>query len=92
MENNNNNEKILSESNHITSVSQAPAITIVSTTPDMEAISINQDGEVDPISIEYNEYREKLKTIYETTTDENYMLSEFVVDGDKCIHTFTIKR
>lgn len=56
----------------------------------VEAISVDKDGGVLPISLEYNEYREDLINIYSTTTDDNCLRSEFIVNGDKCLHKLVI--
>ncbi len=54
-------------------------------------ISIDNSGNVDPISLVYNEYRNDLNKIYATTTDENSLISKFVVENGKCSHTLVIK-
>ena len=88
------NEKIeqLNHHTNITNISEAPGITIVNSEPVIESISIDQNGQVDPISIEYNQYREQLNHIYSTTTEENSMISEFTVENGKCKHILTIRQ
>ncbi len=71
-----------------------PTITVVdsSSIPSIEAtISIDNSGNVDPMSLEYNEYRNDLNKIYATTTDENSLISKFIVENGKCSHTLVIK-
>ena len=88
------NEKIeqLNHHTNITNISEAPGITIVNSEPVIESISIDQNGQVDPISIEYNQYREQLNHIYSTTTEENSMISEFTEENGKCKHILTIRQ
>lgn len=79
-------------------VASAPTVTVVdnqkisSTSNNIEAtISVDNSGKVDPISLEYNEYRNDLNKIYATTTDENSLISKFVIENGKCNHTLVIK-
>ncbi len=92
MDNKNENTEVINGTNTITQVSNSPAITIVNSDPNIETISVDQNGEVDPISIEYNNYRNDLNNIYTTTKEENSMTSEFIVSNGKCIHTLTIRQ
>ena len=71
-----------------------PAVTIVSgeQVPTLEeTISVDANGQIDPISMEYNEYRNKLVEIYSTSTEENSVISSFNVQGDMCEHILTIR-
>lgn len=71
-----------------------PAVTIVSgeQVPTLEeTISVDANGQIDPISMEYNEYRNKLVEIYSTSTEENSIISSFNVQGDMCEHILTIR-
>lgn len=74
----------------------APTVTIVDNTKDninnIEAtVSIDNQGRVDPISLEYTEYRNDLNSIYAITTDENSLISKFIVENGKCKHTLVVK-
>lgn len=80
------------------SVAQAPTVTVVdnaqnaTVSNNIEAtISVDNSGKVDPISLEYNEYRKDLNKIYATTTDENSLVSKFIIENGKCNHTLVIK-
>lgn len=57
----------------------------------IEEISLDSEGNVDPASLEYNEYRNDLNQIYRTTSQDNSLLSTFIVDGNICKHTLIIK-
>lgn len=85
MNNENNKESIFDD---------APAVTIVSgeQVPTLEeTISVDINGYVDPISMDYNEYRNKLVEVYSTSTEDNSVISSFNVQGDKCEHILTIR-
>ena len=79
-------------------VAASPTVTVVdnnqnpSISNNIEAtISVDVSGKVDPISLEYNEYRNDLNKIYAITTDENSLISKFVIENGKCNHTLVIK-
>lgn len=71
----------------------APSITIVSgeQVPDLETVSVDPMGQVDPISLEYNEYRNELVQMYQNSTEDDSIISSFYVQGEKCIHTLTVR-
>lgn len=54
-------------------------------------ISVDDSGNVDPISMEYNEYRSDLNAIYRATSSNNSIVSKFIIDNDKCRHELKIK-
>ena len=84
--NNENNEKSIFD--------DTPAVTIVSgeQVPTLEeTISIDDNGQIDPISMEYNEYRNKLVEMYSTSTEDNSVISSFNVQGDMCEHILTVR-
>lgn len=84
--NNENNEKSIFD--------DTPAVTIVSgeQVPTLEeTISIDDNGQIDPISMEYNEYRNKLVEMYSTSTEDNSVISSFNVHGDMCEHILTVR-
>ena len=86
MNNNDNKEKSIFD--------DAPAVTIVSghQLPALEeTISVDINGGIDPISLEYNEYRNKLVELYLTSTEENSVISSFNVQEDKCEHILNIR-
>lgn len=70
-------------------ISESPVVVISNDAP--EAVSIDHNGQVDPVSIEYNEYRDDLNKIYTTTSQENSLISKFVIDKDKCNHVLIAK-
>lgn len=76
-----------------TDFNEAPSVTVVSSDNDVdiEMIAVDINGNVDPISLEYNDYRDDLNKMYEASTDENSFISSFVVQDDKCIHTMMVK-
>lgn len=82
-------------SNQKQSMDKAPAVIVVDNSSEVSnieaTISTDNMGNVDPISLEYNEYRNDLNKIYTTTTDENSLISKFIVENDKCIHTLIVK-
>lgn len=84
----------LDTNSNVESVSDAPAITVVNTIPAVETITASASNMnlKDSTMIEYNEYRNELNNIYCTTTEENSVISEFVVDNDKCNHTITMRQ
>lgn len=57
----------------------------------IETISVDMEGNVLPISLDYNEYRDDLINIYSTTSEDNSLISEFTVNGNKCTHRLSIK-
>lgn len=91
-----NNQGVAQPAN--VNVAQAPTVTVVdnaqnaNVSNNIEAtISVDNSGKVDPISLEYNEYRKDLNKIYATTTDENSLVSKFIIENGKCNHTLVIK-
>lgn len=71
-----------------------PSVTIVSgeQVPTLEeTISVDANGQIDPISMEYNEYRNKLVEMYSTSTEDNSVISSFNVQGDVCEHILTVR-
>lgn len=89
------NENSNLNSNQKQAIDKAPTVIVVdnsSEVSDIEAtISTDNMGNVDPISLEYNEYRNDLNKIYSTTTDENSLISKFIVENGKCVHTLIVK-
>lgn len=87
MDNKNSNQK--------QSMDKAPDVIVVDNSSEVSnieaTISTDNMGNVDPISLEYNEYRNDLNKIYTTTTDENSLISKFVVENGKCVHTLIVK-
>ena len=90
-----NNENNNLNNSQKQTMDSAPAIIVVDNTSDVSnieaTISTDKRGHVDPISLEYNEYRNDLNKIYSTTTDENSLVSKFIVENGKCIHTLVVK-
>lgn len=92
MDTKNQNIEQLDSNNNVESVSDAPAITVVNTIPAVETITTTNTNIKDSTTIEYNEYRNELNNIYCTTTEENSVISEFVVEGNQCSHTITMRQ
>ncbi len=59
--------------------------------PSLEVISADINGVVDPISMEYNSYRNDLNKIYLATSENNSIVSKFVVNDKICNHEIVIK-
>lgn len=57
----------------------------------VEAIAVDENGKVEAISIDYNEYRNKLISIYKKTTLENSIISTFSVDDNSCNNTVILR-
>lgn len=57
----------------------------------IEIIATDEYGRVDAISIDYNEYRNELDSIYKITTYENSIISTYSVTDDLCNHTIIIR-
>lgn len=81
-----------SKKSDMNSILNIPAITVVNPHPSVEVITLDKNGQVDPISFEYNDYRKELNRIYSTTTEENCIISDFIVDNEKCNHILTIRQ
>lgn len=73
-------------------IAESPAITIVNTKPVIETLTTNENNQSNSIEVEYREYRNELNNIYCTTTEENSVISEFIIDQNKCRHTLTIRQ
>lgn len=58
----------------------------------VETIAIDSNGNVDPISIEYNKYRDDINNIYQTNLDGSLITSEFTVDEDICNHSMVVRK
>lgn len=58
----------------------------------VETIAIDPNGNVDPISIEYNKYRDDINNIYQTNLDGSLITSEFTVDEDICNHSMVVRK
>lgn len=86
------NSNIDSLINNESSTSNISAITTIDTEPSVEVITLDKDGQIDPISFEYNNYRNELNKIYSTTTEEKSILSDFIINNDKCTHILTIRQ
>lgn len=67
--------------NNVTTISQP-----------VETIAIDSNGEVDPISIEYNKYRDKINKIYQANTDGSILVSEFEINGNTCEHSVIVRK
>ena len=57
----------------------------------IETISVDENGNIDPISFEYNEYRSELNGIYRMTNEINSIVSTFNIEDNKCHHILTVK-
>lgn len=75
-------------------ISSASPVTVVTSQvipTEVETITVNDNGEVEEISLDYNEYRNDLNKMYANTTEDNSLISSFIINGDKCRHTLTVK-
>lgn len=73
---------------------EVPSVTIVNKEESSyleEAVIVDQNGHVDPISLEYNEYRDRLAKRYGSSTEEDAMISSFYVQEGKCVHTLSVR-
>ena len=52
----------------------------------IEVIAVNEYGQVDSLSLDYNEYRSELSDFYKMTTIENSIISIYIVNDDICNH------
>lgn len=83
----------LDTNSNVQSVSEAPAVTVVNKIPAVETITTSNTNNLqDSMMIEYNEYRSELNNIYCTTTEENSLISEFIVEENQCNHTITMRQ
>lgn len=73
-------------------ISESPAITIVNTKPVIETVPASENNQISSLEVEYREYLGELNNIYCTTTEENSVISEFIIDQNKCRHTLTIRQ
>ncbi len=56
----------------------------------IEVIAVNEDGKVNELSLDYNEYRNNLDMLYKTSTLENSIISTYSIIENICKHTITI--
>ncbi len=57
----------------------------------VEVIAVDSNGMVDEKSIDYNEYRDELKSFYRRTNIENSVISTFSFNNDSCKHVLVVK-
>lgn len=58
----------------------------------VETIAVDSNGNVDPISIEYNKYRDDINNVYQTNLDWSLIISEFTVDKNTCNHSMVVRK
>lgn len=58
----------------------------------VETIAVDSNGNVDPISIEYNKYRDDINNVYKTNLDGSLIISEFTVDKNTCNHSMVVRK
>lgn len=58
----------------------------------VETIAVDSNGNVDPISIEYNKYRDDINNVYQTNLDGSLIISEFTVDKNTCNHSMVVRK
>lgn len=68
-----------------------PVVTENVVPQNVETIAVDDNGQVKPISIDYNEYRNSLNQLYSLSTADNSIISTFSVDNSKCTNTVTLK-
>lgn len=59
--------------------------------PQIETIAVDENGRVEAVSIDYNDYRNELVSNYKMTTSNNSIISTFSVINNKCIHNLIIR-
>lgn len=59
--------------------------------PQIETIAVDENGRVEAVSIDYNDYRNELVSGYKMTTSNNSIISTFSVINNKCIHNFIVR-
>lgn len=57
----------------------------------IEVIAVNEYGQVDSISLDYNEYRSELSAFYKMTSLDNSIITTYIVNDDTCNHKITFK-
>lgn len=85
MENKENMESTVVNDSVVAVVPEEPAPNVE------EAIAVDSNGRVDPISLEYNEYRNKIIQTYGSSTENDSIIASFNVHEDVCDHTLTIR-
>ncbi len=68
-----------------------PVVTEKVVPQNVETIAVDNNGQVKPISLDYNEYRTSLNQLYSLSTTDNSIISTFSVDNLKCTNTVTLK-
>lgn len=68
-----------------------PVVTENVVPQNVETIAVDDNGQVKPISIDYNEYRNSLNQLYSLSTTDNSIISTFSIDNLKCTNTVTLK-
>ena len=58
----------------------------------VETIAVDSNGNGDPISIEYNKYRDDINNVYQTNLDGSLIISEFTVDKNTCNHSMVVRK
>ena len=79
----NDNEKVEVLSNNrnnntINSNNQVAVVTNNEVHQEVETITVDENGQVQPISLDYNEYRNSLNKIYQLSTSNNSLILNFV--------------
>ena len=80
--------------NNYSSVSSAEDYTVVTSDvipQNVEVIAVDANGHVEAISLEYNEYRNELNSLYSLSTEENSLISLCVIEENRCIHKLTLR-
>lgn len=54
-------------------------------------IAVNENGQVEEVSLDYNEYRRELILAYKRTRMDNSVVSTFSINGNECKNVIVIK-
>lgn len=58
---------------------------------EVQVIAVDENGKVEEISLDYNEYRKELILAYKRTIMDNSVVSTFSIVGDECKHVMVVK-
>lgn len=93
----NDNEKVEVLSNNrnnntINSNNQVAVVTNNEVHQEVETITVDENGQVQPISLDYNEYRNSLNKIYQLSTSNNSLILNFSIVDGICKNTVILKQ
>lgn len=83
------NKKVEVLSNNQNNINSNNQVAVVNN--GVETITVDENGQVQPISLDYNEYRNFLNKLYQVSTSNNSLISTFSVVEGKCKNTVILK-